>query len=456
MPRLIPILLLCLSQSCLASLVLPVLNDPIVNLSRLASETTETSSDLFTLSAVFGTEAIDNLVVRFTTQTSIGSLQLDLALFSNRTPGTRANFMNYVNDGDFVNSIIHRSMPGFVIQGGGFYDSDPTSNYFLDAIPTDPPIANEFGISNTLGTISMAKLGGDPDSATSGWFVSIGENSDNLDNQNGGFTVFGRITKSTLPNALSIGNPIDFPIWNAGGAFTNLPLNPEFDNTRSIIETDLDLFTTVTLETIPASEAGNSTTLSYSIVANSDPTIATASINGSSELVLVYSGNATGHTTIMVRATDSVGNTVDDTFTTSVLLKFDDWKSENFSEAEQTDDMISGPDADNNNDGLTNLELYLHDLNQNNFHLSPVVFSETDIADASHPSFTFPIRNDLADITYTIEQSYDLGLTDDWSATPFIEISRLSAGAIDTVSIHTTAPTSGTKDFYRVRFTQTP
>lgn len=449
MPRFVSVLLLCLTQNCLTALVLPVLNDPIDNLSKPTND----SSDTIALNSVFGTEAIDNQVVRFTTQTSIGSLQLDLALFTNRAPGTRANFLNYVNDGDFVNSFIHRSVPGFVIQGGGFV----VANSQITPVPTDPPIANEFGISNTLGTISMAKLGGDPDSATSGWFVSIGENSDNLDNQNGGFTVFGRMTKSTLPNALSIGDPADFPIWNAGGAFTDLPLNPDFDGTRNIIETDFVLFTTVTLETIPASEAGSSTTLSYSIVSNSDPSIATASINGSSELVLDYSGNNAGSTSITVRATDSVGNTVDDTFVvTTALRTFDDWKSENFSEAEQADDLISGPEVDSNNDGLTNLELYLHNLNQSDFHLSPVTFSETEISDASHPTFTFPIRNDLADITYTIEQSDDLGLTDDWSSTPFTEISRVSAGVIDTVSIRTTAPTSGTTDFYRIRFSQTP
>ena len=453
MLRFLPILLLSLSQSCLASLVLPVLNDPIGNLSRLTND----SSDTIALNSAFGTEAIDNQVVRFTTQTSVGSLQLDLAVFSNRAPGTRANFLNYVNDGDFVNSIIHRSVPGFVIQGGSFYDSDPTSNYFIDAIPTDPPIANEFGISNTRGTLSMAKLGGDPDSATSGWFISIGENSDILDGQNGGFTVFGRITKSTLPNALSIGDPTDFPIWNAGGAFTNLPLNPAFDGTRNILETDLVLFTTVTLENIPASEAGSSTSLSYSIVENSDPTIATASINGSSELVLNYSGNNAGSTSITVRATDSVGNTVDDTFVVTTSLRtFDDWKSANFSQAEQADVLISGPEVDSNNDGLTNLELYLHNLNQSDFHLSPVVFSETEILGARHPTFSFPIRNDLADIAYTIEQSDDLGLNDNWSTTPFTEISRVSEGAIDTVSIRTTRPTSGTNDFYRIRFSQMP
>lgn len=48
----------------------------------------------------------------------------------------------------------------------------------------------------------MAKLGGDPNSATSQWFVSMGDNSANLDNQNGGFTVFARVTQDTMTNAI--------------------------------------------------------------------------------------------------------------------------------------------------------------------------------------------------------------------------------------------------------------
>ena len=53
-------------------------------------------------------------------------------------------------------------------------------------------MVNEFKISNTRGTIAMAKLGSDPNSATNPVVLQRGDNSSNLDNQNGGFTVFGR------------------------------------------------------------------------------------------------------------------------------------------------------------------------------------------------------------------------------------------------------------------------
>jgi len=73
-----------------------------------------------------------------------------------------------------------------VIQGGGFkITADATGSPTFGNVAKLDPIVNEFGVSNTLGTISMAKLGGDPDSATSEWFISTAANSDNLDFQNG-------------------------------------------------------------------------------------------------------------------------------------------------------------------------------------------------------------------------------------------------------------------------------
>ncbi len=132
------------------------------------------------------------------------------------TPATRDNFLNYVNDGDFTDVLMHRLVPGFVLQGGGF-DLD------LNPIPTDPPVVNEFGRSNLRGTIAMAKLGGDPDSATSQFFFNLANNSANLDNQNGGFTVFARVLGNgmTLIDAFAGLSTI-----NLGGAFTNLPVLP--------------------------------------------------------------------------------------------------------------------------------------------------------------------------------------------------------------------------------------
>ena len=119
----------------------------------------------------------------------------DVELYTSQAPITVSNFLTYVEDGDYSDSIVHRSIPNFVIQGGGFSVSNPSiSNSIVTPIPTDPPIQNEFGASNVRGTIAMAKLGGDPDSATNQWFVNLSDNSTILDSQNGGFTVFGEVT----------------------------------------------------------------------------------------------------------------------------------------------------------------------------------------------------------------------------------------------------------------------
>lgn len=126
--------------------------------------------------------------VRF--HTNLGDI--DVALASSTAPKTVANFLNYVNKGAYNNSLIHRSVQGFIFQGGGYQ----ASNAIFTAIPSDAPVVNEYSISNTRGTVAMAKLGTDPDSATNQWFFNVADNSANLNNQNGGFTVFGRVVDS--------------------------------------------------------------------------------------------------------------------------------------------------------------------------------------------------------------------------------------------------------------------
>ena len=152
-------------------------------------------------------------------QTSLGLIDIDL--FDAAAPQTIANFLEYVNRGDYDNSFFHRSIPDFVVQGGGFSWSSITNLY--SPVPTEAPVINEFSLdrSNLRGTIAMAKLGDDPNSATSQWFFNLGDNSDSLDNQNGGFTVFGRVKESGLEIIDAIG---ELQVANAGGAFNDLPL----------------------------------------------------------------------------------------------------------------------------------------------------------------------------------------------------------------------------------------
>ncbi|MDP4661106.1 MAG: peptidylprolyl isomerase [OM182 bacterium] len=151
------------------------------------------------LSSVMTHTALASDIVRVDTDS--GSFVLEM--YADTAPVTVANFLSYVNSGAYEDTIIHRKVNNFVIQGGGFY-YDPTSSD-IAAISVGPAIVNEFSRSNTRGTIAMAKLGGDPNSATSQWFVNLGDNSANLDSQNGGFTVFGKVLGTGMTAADAIG-----------------------------------------------------------------------------------------------------------------------------------------------------------------------------------------------------------------------------------------------------------
>ncbi len=121
-------------------------------------------------------------------ETNFGDIVIDL--FPEVAPITVDNFIGYVEEGFYDGLVFHRVIPGFMLQSGAF-DADLNKHE-----PTRDPIINEFGLSNVRGTIAMAKQGGDPDSATSQFFINLTDNSGPppaLDTQNGGFTVFGEV-----------------------------------------------------------------------------------------------------------------------------------------------------------------------------------------------------------------------------------------------------------------------
>src|SRR4051794_13406902 len=128
---------------------------------------------------------------------------VDIALFGQQKPITVTNFLKYIDQGRYfitdpttnqiASSFVHRSVAGFVIQGGGWLGTvDPsTANPNKDNVqPTQVlsfgPIQNEPGISNKRGTISMAQVAGNPNSAMSEWFINLADNGgppNNLDIQ---------------------------------------------------------------------------------------------------------------------------------------------------------------------------------------------------------------------------------------------------------------------------------
>ena len=124
-------------------------------------------------------------------ETNHGVIVLDLD--ADKAPKTVANFLAYAREGFFTNTIFHRVIDGFMIQGGGF---EPN----MRQKPTRPPIDNEAdnGLRNARGTIAMARTS-DPHSATSQFFINVADNdflNFTAPTPTGwGYCVFGRVTE---------------------------------------------------------------------------------------------------------------------------------------------------------------------------------------------------------------------------------------------------------------------
>ncbi len=158
-------------------------------------------------------------------------------LFADDTPITVENFLNYVNDGDYINSFFHRSAKlqtgeDFIVQGGGFTTNSTTftdTDQFTD-VASNGQIQNEPGIHNVRGTIAMAKLGGQPNSATNQFFINNNDNRSILDAQNGGFTVFGQVLDMTTADEIhalpiTAASSIDSTISSSDASlYSTLPL----------------------------------------------------------------------------------------------------------------------------------------------------------------------------------------------------------------------------------------
>jgi cyclophilin family peptidyl-prolyl cis-trans isomerase len=149
---------------------------------------------LFTLSLILGAtvSAQDKKAnTRVLLQTSLGDIEIELA--KDKAPVSVENFLNYVNAGFYTNTVFHRVIKGFMIQGGGF-DKD------LNQKPTRAPIKNEAGngLKNKRGTIAYARTMV-VNSATSQFFINHADNAflDHRDetDQGFGYAVFGKVVQ---------------------------------------------------------------------------------------------------------------------------------------------------------------------------------------------------------------------------------------------------------------------
>jgi len=251
-------------------------------------------------------------------------------------PLTVQNFADYVNSGAYTNTIIHRSARTttggpFVVQGGGF-----TVNNTVATIPQNPAVQNEFGSnrSNLRGTIAMARLGGSPNSATNQWFFNLTDNSF-LDTVDGGFTVFGEVLSNadlTTVDAIAA-----LPRFNASGiqpAFNEIPLilpdpsNPTITGNENFVR----------YRNISISQRNE---LQFSILNNTNPRLVNATIQNN-QLVLNYRPSPTKTAELTIRATNLLGQSVEDTFTITVQIN----------PATPGNDIRSGTNAANRQNGL--------------------------------------------------------------------------------------------------------
>ena len=170
---------------------------------------------LLALSSITSLAMADNHKPRVQIDTNMGAIVLELD--AEKAPKTVANFLKYVKEGYYANTIFHRIIDGFMIQGGGF-----TPDYRRKE--PEAPIINEAdnGLLNQTGTIAMARTP-DPHSATAQFFINVVDNDflnfRNKTPRGWGYAVFGKVVKG-----MDVVNKIKAIPTGAAGPFpTDVP-----------------------------------------------------------------------------------------------------------------------------------------------------------------------------------------------------------------------------------------
>lgn len=218
--------------------------------------TTKTLNILLAATLLSGSVLAQATIVEVTT--NLGKFEINL--FDQTTPVTVQNFLSYVNSGRYNGTVIHRSVPGFVVQGGGFTFDQQLP---LKAVATNAAIINEPKWSNVRATVAMAKQASNPHSATNQWFINLANNAANLDLQNSGFTVFGQISSQDMAVVDAIAA---LPRFNFPG-ISELPLqnysaNDANDN-KPLVAANL-----ITIESVVIVDARVNTAATLNPVAN--------------------------------------------------------------------------------------------------------------------------------------------------------------------------------------------
>ena len=263
----------------------------------------------------FGASDALGSVVALQTNNPLGEQTIYFELFDKKgsaellTKATAKNFLEYIKRDVYEGMIFHRSVPGFVVQGGGF--SAPDVSLADGGMPSElenfGPIENQPGNSNLRGTVAMAKIGGQPDSATNQFFVNLGDNVA-LDTQNSGFTVFGKVLGQGMDIVDTLASA---QIYNFSGVFSQLPLW----DLRTTDEGGVDLLPSDYLR-VDSTEKLKPKKQPFTLTAeSSDEDLVTVKVTKKNKIKLKAVAGAVGQAEISVTALSSVdGSMNEDSF----------------------------------------------------------------------------------------------------------------------------------------------
>lgn len=389
---------------------------------------------------------------------------VDIILYNSQTPGTVANFTGYVGRGDYNNSAFHRistvaDSGVVVLQGGQYKRGTVPSNAFTE-IPLQAAIQNEAGISNLPYTIAMAKAGGNPNSATSQFYFNLDNVNTTLDpaSQNGGFTVFGRVSNATKANLdlLKNGPP--------GGPYTisvnSQNVNSPFKwpmNVPTVGDVPASMDNSKVMVINSASQLPAASLISHS-VSSSHPAIATAVLAGADVNLNALSA---GVATITVTATDIDGQSGSQNFTVTVDPTYSQWAAAQGLPPGETD-----AEDDPDNDELTNLEEFAFMGNPSvpgDPSARPAAIIQDD-AGVKKAAITFKIRKGVSGLSYAVQKSINLGSAS-WTVTLWQTTDGLAAPNITVIDNgdhyvatvrDSTGLAGGSECFLRVQVTAAP
>ncbi|MBI2803417.1 MAG: peptidylprolyl isomerase [Planctomycetes bacterium] len=280
---------------------------------------------IINLAGHFSDPDFTNSQVTFNITNGTTQVKLKVDLFDKKAPQTVANFFDYIASGAYDNSIFHRLAASFVLQGGALKLANSAGTN-LDLVDLhNLKVPNEFGTSNTFGTLAMAQSGNDPNSATNQFFFNLVNNASSLDAQK--FAVFGQLADAASRTALtSLGTTPNFDestttfAVNHGTALLNsVPIKKAgYTNNDAEFPTNLVAADYLVINSVSVDKRDEF--LKYEIVSNTNPDLVTATLDPNSNelLKLQYATDEAGAATITIRATDRFGATLDVSFDVTV------------------------------------------------------------------------------------------------------------------------------------------